>query len=262
MQLINEINAIISIAFRDGIKYVKNPTRLLFSAVFPIIFIGALGGSLDSNLSGTVGFNFISFVLTGVFAQTWFSTVASGVISLKQDYEKNLTQELFVAPISRVSIILGKIFGEMGTAFLQGVFIILFGLLLGVSFTFTQILLMTFAGVIVGIMGGAFGIFVMSFLGDTKFINSVFPLLLLPQYFLAGSFSPIQELPWYLWWLSRAIPLTYGVDFVRNLFYTGLPELELVTLFSTGFAFAVLGIYTLALVILGSTRFASQQKNR
>ena len=73
MNLKNEINAVISIAFRDGIKYIKNPYRLLFSAIFPIIFIGALGGSLDSNLSGAAGFNFITFVLTGVYAQTWFS---------------------------------------------------------------------------------------------------------------------------------------------------------------------------------------------
>ncbi len=262
MVIKNEINAIISIAFRDGIKYVKNPSRLLFSAVFPIIFIGALGGSLDSNLSDPAGFNFITFVLTGVFAQTWFSTVASGVISLKQDYDKNLTQELFVAPISRISIILGKIFGEMGTAFLQGVFIILFGLLLGVSFTFTQIIGLAITGIIVGIMGGAFGIFVMSFLGDTKFINSVFPLLLLPQYFLAGSFSPIKDLPWYLFWPSRAIPLTYGVDFVRNIFYTGLPELNSVTIFSLGVSLTVLLIYTAALVVLGSIRFANEQKNR
>lgn len=260
MTLTHEINAILAIGYRDTIKYLKNYPRVVFSLIFPIIFIGVLGGSLDSNLSDAAGYSFVEYTVTGVFAQTIFSTVAQGVISLIQDRENNLTAELFVSPISRYSIILGKIFGEMFVALLQGIFIILFGMLLGVTITLTQFGLLMVAAVLAGLLGGSFGVVIVSLFKDTKFANQLFPVIFFPQFFLAGVFNPIQELPFGIHQLSRAIPLTYIVDFVRNLFYTGLPEKELVTLFSVQTDVIVIFAFVVVFLIIGTRRISRIEK--
>ncbi len=43
--------------------------------------------------------------------------------------------------------------------------------------------------------------------------------MLLPQFFLAGVFNPIHDLPLPLAILSALSPLRYAVEFMRNVFY-------------------------------------------
>lgn len=261
MSFLSEINAIQAIAYRDASKYLKTPQRIIFSLIFPIIFIGALGGSLDANLADASGYSFIAYTTTGVFAQTIFSTVAQGIISLIQDRENNLTQEMFVSPVSRYTIVIGKILGEMMVATLQGIFILLFGALLGVSFTITQVLGLSLAALLAGALGGSFGVLIVSLFSDSKFINQIFPLIFFPQFFLAGVFSPIQELPIVLKVISRIIPMTYIVDFIRNIYYYNLPELESVTINDIKFDFLIIIIYIVVFMILGTKKISNLEKN-
>ena len=71
------INAITAIAFRDITKLFRDKTRILANFVFPVIFIGVLGGSLQSNLQESLPYNFLTFVFTGVIAQTLIQSTAS-----------------------------------------------------------------------------------------------------------------------------------------------------------------------------------------
>ena len=119
----------LAIAHRDFVKLLRDRTRLVSDFVFPLIFIGVLGSSLQAGFGDVGGFNFLTFVFTGVLAQTLWQSSALGVISLIEDRENDFSQEIFVSPISRYSIVFGKILGESLVALPQGVGIIVFGLL-------------------------------------------------------------------------------------------------------------------------------------
>lgn len=260
----NLVHVISAIAYRDLVKYLKDPLRIVFSIIFPVVFIGVLGGSLDANLGENLNYNFIDFVLIGVLAQTLFQTVAQGVVSLIEDRDKSLTQEFYVSPIPRWSIVFGKILGESGVAFLQGIFIIGFGLIIGVTFTWAQVLLLLPAMVLVGLFGGAFGIFVVAFAGDQQSANRLFPLIFFPQFFLAGVFSPIKVLPPVLFYISRVIPLTYPVDLLRSLYYAdaGPEVIEETVLFSPWVSLTIMGIYFWVFLIVGSYFSARYERNK
>jgi len=256
-------SVILAVAYRDIVKYIKDRLRLVFSMVFPIVFIGVLGGSLSANIGEeVVGYDFMTFVLVGVIAQTLFQTVTQGVISLIEDREKSLTQEFYVAPIPRWSIILGKIIGESGVALLQGLFIILFGLIIGITITWAQFFALLPAMVVIALFGGSFGIFVVSLAGDQQSANRLFPLIIFPQFFLAGVFSPIKELPFLLLVISRAVPLTYAVDFARSLFYAGSDVYDKVVIYNPVVNLIAIGIYFWVFLILGSYLSARYERNR
>src|SRR3990167_8342716 len=102
-----ELEAIVAIAYRDVLKLLRDRPRIIASLIFPIVFIGALGGSLQSNWGSQTGYNLLVFVFTGVFGQTLFQSTASGIISLVEDRANDFSQEMFVAPVSRYSIIFG-----------------------------------------------------------------------------------------------------------------------------------------------------------
>jgi ABC-2 type transport system permease protein len=257
-----ELNAIITIAFRDVLKFLRDRARLLSTFIFPFIFIGVLGGSLQSNLSNAVGYNFITFVFTGALAQTIFQSTASGLISLIEDRESDFSQEIFISPISRYSIVIGKIFGETLVSMIQGVGIVLFSLILGVTFTWQQLIVMVPVALVACFLGGAFGLLVLSQLNNQRAANQIFPFILLPQFFLAGTFTPIKDLPLYLWILSRIAPMTYAVDLVRGVYYWGTPEYSKVVLHSPWVNLAIIVGMSLVFLLVGTYMFVRKEKNR
>ncbi|MBA3610305.1 MAG: ABC transporter permease [Rubrobacter sp.] len=211
-----EFNAVLTIAYRDVAKFTRDRTRLVASLIFPVIFVAVLGGSLQANIGDRAGYDFLVFTFTGVFAQTLFLSATQGVISLVEDRENDFSQEIFVSPISRYSIILGKIVGESIVALVQGVVVVLFGLVIGVPLTLAQIVGLLPVAVAACLLGGAFGVFVLGNISSQRAANQIFPFVIFPQFFLAGVFSPIQVLPLPLDVLSRISPLRYAVDLTRN----------------------------------------------
>lgn len=256
------LNAIFTIASRDLIKLLRDRTRLMASLIFPFIFIGILGTSLDANLSKNVGYNFLVFVFTGVIGQTLFQSTASGLISLIEDRENDFSQEMFVAPVPRYAIILGKIVGESMVALVQLTGVLALGILLRIPFTFGQFLAILPAVVICCLFGGAFGTMVMANLNDQRKANQVFPFILFPQFFLAGVFTPIHNLPLPLFWLSRISPMTYAVDLVRSAYFWGTPEYSKVVLYSPAIDLTVIGILFVLMLGIGTFIFVRNEKNK
>src|SRR5438270_572854 len=68
------------------------------------------------------------------------------------------------------------------------------------------------------------GVLVLSHLSSQEMAGQIFTFVMLPQFFLAGIFSPIKVLPPYLEALSRISPMRYAVDLARGAFYAGRPE--------------------------------------
>lgn len=257
-----EVNGILAISYRDLLKLLRDIPRLVTTLIFPLIFIGVLGGSLQSNFGSSAGYNFLAFVFTGVFAQTLFQSTAQGVISLIEDRENDFSQEIFVSPISRYSIVFGKILGESLVAFPQGAAIVVFGMLIGVSLNLSQLIALLAVGLLTCLFGGAFGIVMLSSFRSQRTANQIFPFVIFPQFFTAGVFTPIKILPPYLEFLSRISPLRYCVDLLRNAFYFGEPDLPKVTLDNAGVDLLVMALLFAAFLLIGTALFVRNERNR
>ena len=220
----HEVSAVLAIAHRDLVKLLRDRARIVSDFAFPLILIGVLGTSLQAGFGTPGGFNLLTFVFTGVLAQTVWQSAALGVISLIADREQDFSQEMFVSPISRYSIIFGKIIGESLVALPQALAILLFGFVLGVPLSLPVLLALVPVAFLMAIFGGAFGVLVLSNLKSQQSANQIFPFVMLPQFFLAGVFNPIENLPWFLDILSRLAPMRYAIDLVRDVYYAGHPE--------------------------------------
>jgi ABC-2 type transport system permease protein len=90
------LNHIAAIAYRDLTKFVRDPMRVISSLIFPVIFVGVMGRTMDANLGESIGFDFQVFIFTGIYAQTLFESSTFGVIWLIEDRENDFSQEIFV----------------------------------------------------------------------------------------------------------------------------------------------------------------------
>src|SRR5713101_3209272 len=137
-----ELNAMAAIAGRDVLKFSRDPGRLVAAVVFPFTMIFLLGGTLQLNLGKSAGFNFIGFAFTGFLGMTLFQSTAQGMTSLMDDRQNDFAQEMFVSPVSRYSIVVGKILGETSVAIMQVLPMVIFAAVLRVPLTATALALL------------------------------------------------------------------------------------------------------------------------
>ena len=254
-----EASAILALAHRDFIKLLRDRQRMVADFAFPLIFIGILGTSLQAGFGGNSNINLLDYVFTGVLAQTVWQSSALGLISLLADREQDFSQEIFVSPISRYSIILGKILGESLVALPQALGIIVFGFILQIHIGPDQLARMALALIVIALFGGAFGVIVLANLSSQRAANQIFPFVLLPQFFLAGIFNPIQNLPLPLDILSHIAPMRYAVDLLRDAYYGSTSRIVLSDATTN---LAIIGGLFVVFMVVGTFLFVRAERNR
>ena len=255
------LDALLAISYRDFLKFVRDPMRLVWSFLFPLLLIGIFGGIMEANLGASLGFNYLAFTFTGVFAQTLFMSASEGVISLIDDRESDFSQEVFVSPVSRYTIVLGKILGESLVALPPGLAILLFGFVLGVPMTPLLLVELMVVGTLGALLGASFGVMLLGSFNNRRTANQVVPFIMIPQFFLAGVFTPISVLPWYLEILSRISPMRYAVDLARGIYF-GADAAEVIVLASPATNLAVMAAMFSSFLLVGTFLFVRKERNR
>jgi len=145
---------------------------------------------------------------------------------------------MMVAPINRLSIILGKTMGQVARGLIQGVIILVLAVgLFGV--TIHGNILLVFGLLLLGIFSFVgLGIVITSFTKDQETAQMLMMTLMFPMMFLSGVFFPIQQMPWYMQSISHFLPLTYAADALRKVMVLGadIPAIspELIILITFG----------------------------
>nr|BBH93138.1 ABC transporter [Thermogemmatispora argillosa] len=256
-------NAIVTIAARDIMRYLRDRTFLLFSIIMPILLILGLEGPLQSNFGQAAGYSLMSFAVTGMLAMTLYQYTLQSILSLLEDRESDFTQELLIAPVSRYALIFGKILGASAVALLQGLLVLLLGIFFfGFPVSFWSLLLLIPVALLICFSGGALGVLLLSLFNSQRSANQAIPLLLFPQFFLSGIFIPMRDLPWYLDLLSKIIPMRYAVDLLRNVVYSGQPEYGKVVLEGPAINLVVVCALTLLCLVVGTILFVRSERER
>jgi ABC-2 type transport system permease protein len=258
----SDLSAVLVIAHRDFLKLLRDRVRIVADFAFPMILVLLLGPALQSGFGAPGGLDLTTFVFTGVLAQTVWQSAALGLISLIADREEDFSQEIFVSPISRYAIVAGKIIGESLVALPQALAILAVALLLGIPMSLPTLLLLVPVVLAMAVYGGAFGIIVLSNLSSQRTANQIFPFVMLPQFFLAGVFNPIHDLPGPLAVLSALSPMRYAVELIRNVYYGSQPGLLSPAVSSAPVNATVIGVSFLAFIFVGTALFVRSERNR
>ena len=257
-----EASAIAAIAHRDFVKLLRDRLRLFSEFAFPLILILLLGPALQSGFGSPGGLDLTAFVFTGVLAQTIWQSAALGLISLIADREEDFSQEIFVSPVSRYSIVAGKIIGESLVALPTGLGIVVVGLIIGVPLSPVVLLALIPVALVTAVYGGAFGLLILSNISSQRTASQIFPFVMLPQFFLAGVFNPIHDLPTPLAVLSALSPMRYAVELTRNVFYGLQPGVPAPDVDGLALNATVMLASFLAFIAIGTVLFVRAERNR
>jgi ABC-2 type transport system permease protein len=211
------VDVIYVLWLRQVKRYVRSRSRIIGSLGQPLLFLVGLGFGLGPVFQKAGQGNYIQFLAPGVIAMTvLFTSVFSG-IELIWDRQFGFLKETLVAPVSRLTIMIGRVLGGATVAIGQGLIVVAFCLLAGFRFSgLGAAPLALFFMALIALLFTALGTAIASAMSDFQGFQLIMNFLVMPTFFLSGALFPLGDAPWVLKAIARINPLTYGVDGLRG----------------------------------------------
>lgn len=246
--------AIYVLWLRETKRFVRAKSRVIGSIGMPLFFLALLGlGFKNMPIPGVQNVDYIHFLVPGIVGMVMlFSSMFAG-LSVLWDREFGFLKEIMVTPVSRVSIVFGRIAGGATTGLIQGFMILGISSLMGfrvsslLSLPLAVVLMLLISVVFIGL-----GLIFASNMGDIHGFSLIMNFVIFPLFLLSGALFPVENFPLWVRYVSYLDPLTYGVDSLRG-------ALIGVSSFSIAFDLAVLVIFSFVMVPLGTYFFEKDE---
>lgn len=227
--IITNLRAIWGRAYVRVVGANREPSWLFFEVALPLLasFSFALIYRGMGAPEQYVGF----VVVSGAMIAFWQNILWSMAAQFYWEKEMGNLELYLMAPISRMSILMGMAIGGLFMTAIRAILILLVGTwVFGVSYQVSSWLLLT--GVFVLTMGAVYGLGMLSsslFMLFGREAWHTANLFQEPVYFATGFYFPVRALGDLGAMLASAIPLTLGLDAIRQLIFAGKPVNPLFT---------------------------------
>jgi ABC-2 type transport system permease protein len=197
---------------REMIRFWRQKSRVMSVVASPLVFwllIGYGSNDLARYYSGTL-------VLTVMFSAI-FST-----ISIIEDRREGFLLSMLVSPAPRTSLVLGKILGAATLGWIQGLMLLVFAPLAGVSIGFMEVIWVVAAMFLISFTLTGLGFAIAWKMDSTAAFHGIMMLLLVPMWMVSGALFPMATAHGWVKAIMWINPLTYSVSLLN---YTlGLPN--------------------------------------
>ncbi|HEX7481166.1 MAG TPA: ABC transporter permease [Polyangiales bacterium] len=244
----NELEAMWALTWRDLVRFVRDRAQVLGAFARPMLWLVFMGKGLGASVRTVSGVDYSHFVFAGAIAMSvLFGGMFQGV-TIIWDREFGFLKEVLVAPIARVTIVLGKTLSGTVVTVVQGCLTVIFAPLVGLQLTPVTLLGLLGAITLLSLGITALGVVVATRMQTFEGFGVISNFVILPLYFLSGGVFPVDRLPMWMAVLVRVNPVTYGVDLMRH-------ALDQPVVFSTGLDLLVLCGFAGAMIALSLAWF-------
>jgi ABC-2 type transport system permease protein len=215
-----DMTAVYVLWLREMKRFMRAKSRIVGALAMPLFFLVFLGlGFNRMTVPGmTRNVSYIRFLVPGIIGMGLLFSSTFGGLSVLWDREFGFLKEIMVAPVSRLSIVIGRIAGGTTTGLIQGIMILGISFILGfkilspAALFLSLIMMVLIATTFLGL-----GLIFASKLKDMQGFSIIMNFVIFPLFFLSGALYPLENFPFWLKYLSCLDPLTFGVDGLRGL---------------------------------------------
>jgi ABC-2 type transport system permease protein len=193
------------------------------------------------SVQGTVGgnLNYFNFIAPGLLMMIVMMGAMTGIPrAISHEKEIGTFDGILAAPVNDLSIIMGKTVAQTIRGFIQGIIVLIIAILIFGVVIQPASLPLAFVMLFLGIFSFiGLGILLTSLANNEETAMILMTVLQFPMMFLTGVFFPIQQMPWFMQWLSQILPLTYAVQAMRKVMILNaglmdvLPEVVILVVF-------------------------------
>ncbi len=207
---------------REILRFYRQKGRIIGSLGTPVFLWIFLASGLSAAFPSAIlpeGKGYGGYFYPGTLLLTVLFTSIFSTISLIEDRHEGFLQGVLVAPVSRGSLVGGKVVGGTLLALLQGLILLLAAPFAGISLTLVGTLQAVLALAGVSLALTAFSFTFAWRLDSIQGFHSVMNLVLMPMWLLSGAFFTVDRAPMWLKPFMIVNPLTYGLTALKQGLY-------------------------------------------
>lgn len=212
-----QLRPIYVICIREFIKFFREKSRLLGTIARPVLWLFVVGNGMNALIRPEEGFSYLQFIFPGMIGMTILFASIFSSISIVWDREFGFMKEMLVAPISRLSIVIGKAISGTLISVAQAIIILVLIPFLGISLSAAQFIEVILIAILVSFCITSLGILIAVRLTSFDGFNIIMNFLVMPMFFLSGAMYPVSSMPDILRHLTYLNPLTYGIDAFKHM---------------------------------------------
>ncbi len=214
--------AVYVIVLREFKRFFRQKGRLLTTLVRPLLWLFIVGTGLSRLVApvddgGNGAGEYMQFLLPGVIGMTILFSSIFSTMSVVWDREFGFLREMLVAPVSRLTIVVGKLLSGTALSLFQGMMLLIVAPFIGIEVGPGEVVAMVFLVSLVSFSLTAFGLFIAAHLKSLEGFNVIMNFIILPMFFLSGALYPVEHLPTPLRLVTYINPLSYGVDAFKHV---------------------------------------------
>lgn len=214
-----------ALAKRSILRTLRQPASIVPSLLFPLIFLAMTAGALNRAIA-LPGFPEVdSFVQFGVAASivqsVLFGSIAAGA-DMARDIEGGFFERLMASPVSRLSILVGRVAGAAVLGFVQAWIFMLVVIATGVTIE-GGVLAMALIALVAAVLAAGIGSIAVTIglrTGSSEAVQGSFPLLFV-SLFLSSAFFPRDLMQGWFKVVADLNPLSHLIEGLRHLIITG-----------------------------------------
>ena len=207
------------LARRNLLRIPRQPDLLTAYTIQPImfvlLFVYVFGGSINT------GMDYVDFLIPGILVQNITFGGALTAVGLVEDLNKGLIDRFRSLPMARSAVLTGRTLADVVVNLLMTVIVIIVGLLVGFSFSDTNVANVIYGLFLLLLFGYGFSwLFALIGLISTSAENAqqFGFILIFPLTFISSAFVPVENMPPVLEAFANVNPFTITVDAMRHLF--------------------------------------------
>lgn len=222
------MRTIIAIMRRNIVSFLKDRMRLILTLLMPAFMVFTASFFMRSGAVDVT--SPMNYLVSGVVLSIVFQGAFNNSGMVLDDIASGFMREIIIAPVSKNSIALGNIFAAGVISAIQGVLVMVVGILIGFRTSVRGIMILVLLMLLSGVIFSAIALFLSLNARNQANYQMVSSLALMPAIFLSGAYIPTTLIPGVLKILVYINPLTYltgSFRFVAMDMYS-LPVDELV----------------------------------
>lgn len=231
---------------------IRTPAYLIPNLIMPAVFFFILVGSLSTFAQAfEIDMEAFQLPVAVIFAVTG----GSAGLNLVMDVESGYFDKLLLTPTSRFALLVGAMGADFLRIVLQGLFIVVIGLLIGVDIATGLPGALVVVGIasLWGLAYSAIGFGVALKTGNSQVVGSMWAFQM-PFLFLAPTFAPLDFLEGWLATAATYNPMTYLLDGLRALTMRGWEADTILIAVAISVGFGVITLTFAFRALLGRVR--------
>lgn len=229
MNAAHALSCLKGIVFRESLRFINQRARFFSALVRPLVWLFIFAAGFRSVLGVSIIPPYQTYVLyeeyitPGLLGMIMLFNGMQSSLSMVYDREMGSMRLLLVSPLPRWYLLLCKLLAGVAVALLQVYVFLLIAWFWEVRPPIAGYFLVIPALIMSGLMLGALGLMLSSFVKQLENFAGVMNFVIFPMFFASSALYPlwrIRDSSELLYWISFLNPFTHAVELVRFALYT------------------------------------------